>query len=319
MSTNSVLPAEKAISLSARRETLRPAARARRRAEEMVAGLFMAPAAVLFLVFVVAPALAGLGLGLFKWDLFSTPQWVGLTNYARLFTDLDMWQSLGVTGLFVVGGVIPSVAVGFLLAVLINVNFRGIGAARTLYYMPMIVSAAISAIIWSTIFDPQRGLANQTLAVFGITGPNWLSDPTWARPALIMVMIWTALPLVVIIYQSGLQRIPDDVYAAAAIDGAGSWRKLWSITWPMVYGTTLLVVVLQFVAFVGGSFELALLMTQGGPLGTTQSLALYAYNQAFTYRDIGYASALSALQLVVIAAIVAVGFGARRLVVRKTA
>lgn len=275
-----------------------------RRGDTLVAALFISPAMLAFTVFVIVPALGGLVLAFFEWDLFGTPEFVGLDNIARLFTDPAMWQALGVTALFVVLGVIPTILVGFVLAVVVNVNMPGIGAWRVLYFTPMIASAAVSAIIWVNLYNGRSGLVNQLLALFGVDGPNWLADPTWALPALVLMMIWGALPIVIILYLAGLQRVPDDIYAAASLDGAGRWRQLWSMTWPNVWGTTVLVAVLQAVSFVSGSFEVALIMTDGGPLGTTQSLALYSYKVAFSERDIGYGSALSLFQLALIIAVV---------------
>ncbi|WP_156891321.1 carbohydrate ABC transporter permease [Agromyces subbeticus] len=281
-----------------------PPGRRNRRVDALTATLFVSPAMIGFFIFVIVPAVGGLVLAFFEWDLFGTPVFVGLDNIVRLFTDPDMWQALGVTVLFVVMGVIPTIIIGFLLAVVVNSNMPGIGAWRVLYFTPMIASAAVAAIIWVNLYNGRSGLVNQFLALFGVDGPNWLSDPTWARPALVIMMIWGALPIVIILYLAGLQRVPEDIYAASSLDGAGKWRQLWSMTWPNVWGTTLLIAVLQAVGFVSGSFEIALIMTDGGPLGTTQSLALYSYKVAFTQRDIGYASALSLFQLVLIIVIV---------------
>lgn len=281
-----------------------PSGRRNRRVDALTATLFVSPAMIGFFVFVIVPAVGGLVLAFFEWDLFGTPVFVGLDNIVRLFTDPDMWQALGVTVLFVVMGVIPTIIIGFLLAVVVNSNMPGIGVWRVLYFTPMIASAAVAAIIWVNLYNGRSGLVNQFLALFGVDGPNWLSDPTWARPALVIMMIWGALPIVIILYLAGLQRVPEDIYAASSLDGAGKWRQLWSMTWPNVWGTTMLIAVLQAVGFVSGSFEIALIMTDGGPLGTTQSLALYSYKVAFSQRDIGYASALSLFQLVLIIAIV---------------
>ncbi|WP_284255337.1 carbohydrate ABC transporter permease [Pseudolysinimonas kribbensis] len=274
------------------------------RVDTVTATAFLTPAMIGFILFVIIPALGGLALSFFEWDLFSPPRFVGLDNVVRLFTDPDMWQALGVTGLFVVMGVIPTVVIGFLLAVLINARLPGVSVLRVFYFAPMIASAAVASVIWAALYDPRYGLVNQVLSWFGVDGPAWLSDTTWARPALVIMMIWGALPIVIILYLGGLQRVSDDIYAAASLDGAGAWRQLWSMTWPNVWPTTLLVTVLQAVGFVSGSFEVSLIMTNGGPLGTTQSLALYAYKVAFSDRDIGYASALSLFQLVLMGAIV---------------
>lgn len=283
-----------------------PAGRRNRRVDALTATLFVSPAMLAFFVFVIIPAIGGLLLAFFEWDLFGTPVFVGLDNITRMFVDPDMWQALGVTVIFVVMGVIPTIIVGFVLAVVVNSNMPGVAAWRVLYFTPMIASAAVAGIIWVNLYNGRSGLVNQFLALFGVDGPNWLSDPTWARPALVVMMIWGALPIVIILYLAGLQRVPEDIYAAASLDGAGKWRQLWSMTWPNVWSTTLLVAVLQAVGFISGSFEIALIMTDGGPLGTTQSLALYSYKVAFSERDIGYGSALSLFQLVLLIVIVVV-------------
>lgn len=283
----------------------RPGNRRAKRVDTVTAIAFLTPGMLAFAVFVILPAVGGLVLTFFEWDLFGVPQWVGLDNIVRLFGDEDMWQALGVTVLFVVMGVVPTILIGFVLAVLINTRLPGIGAIRVFYFAPMIASAAVASLIWVNLYS-QHGLINQVLSWIGIDGPNWLSDLTWARPALVVMMIWGGLPIVIILYLAGLQRVSDDIYAAASLDGAGKWRQVWSMTWPNVWGTTILIAVLQAVSFVSGSFEVALIMTDGGPLGTTQSIALYSYKVAFAERDIGYASALSLFQLVLMIAIVLV-------------
>lgn len=274
-----------------------------RRLDTLTAAAFLTPGMLAFALFVILPAVGGLVLSFFQWDLFGTPKWVGLANISRLFSDADMWHALGVTALFVLMGVVPTILIGFVLAVLVNAKMPGVGIIRVFYFAPMIASAAVSSLIWVNLYS-LRGPVNQVLGWFGINGPNWLSDLTWARPALVVMMIWGGLPLVIILYLAGLQRVPEDIYAAASLDGASPWRQVWSMTWPNVRGTTLLIAVLQAVGFVSGSFEVALIMTDGGPLGATQSLALYAYKVAFSQRDIGYASALSLFQLVLMAVVV---------------
>ncbi|WP_433892686.1 carbohydrate ABC transporter permease [Streptomyces sp. CA-111067] len=278
----------------------------RKRRDLVAATIFLTPSMVGFTLFVILPALGAFGLSFFDWDLFGTPRWVGLANFTRLFQDQQMWDSLRVTLEFVALGVIPTIVIGFVLAVLINSKMRGMGALRILYFAPMVASSAVAAVLWSYMYDERSGVINRMLGWFGIDGPAWLSDTTWALPALTVMMIWLALPLVMILYLAGLQRIPDDIYAAASLDGAGRWRQLWSITWPNVVPTTILVATLQVINFVSGSFEISLIMTNGGPLGHTQSLALYAYQTAFHQTDMGYASALSLFQLLLIALVVAV-------------
>lgn len=277
------------------------------RHDAVAAWSLLAPALILFTVFIVVPTIAALALSLFEWHFFDTPRFVGVDNFSRMFADPDTWKSLGVTFQFVILGVVPTIVLGFMAAVLLNVGLKGVGVLRVLYFVPVVVSVAVSAVIWAFLYDGRSGPIAAALRVFGIDMPHVLSNQTLATPALVIMMIWGGLPIVIILYLAGLQRISPDIYAAAALDGAGAWRTLWSITWPNVASTTLVVGVLQIIGFVAGSLDLALIMTNGGPLGATRALGLYAYQQAFAYQDVGYATALSVLQLFVIVAIVSIG------------
>ena len=139
-------------------------------------------------------------------------------------------------------------------------------------------------------------MINRLLGLVGVTGPTWLASTTWALPALTIVVIWLSLPLVVILYLAGLQRIPKQIFEAARIDGAGPWVRLWAIIWPNVRSTTVLVLVLEILQFLAAPFEVGLIMTYGGPLDATTSLSFYAYRQAFEFGKMGYASAISMVQ-----------------------
>jgi len=277
------------------------------RVDAASAWTLLAPALILFTIFIIIPTIAALALSFFSWNFFDAPQWVGGANFAKLFTDADAWGSLAVTFEFVILGVIPTIILGFLLAVLVNVKMRGIGVLRVLYFVPVVVSAAVSSVLWTFLYDSRQGPIAALLRAFGLTMPDVLTTQSLAAPALVVMMIWMGLPIVIILYLSGLQRISPDIYAAAALDGAGKWRTLWSITWPNVSGTTFVVAVLQIINFVAGSLDISLIMTNGGPLGATRALGLYAYQAAFTDQNVGYASVLSVLQLVVIVAIVSLG------------
>ncbi|AIY02687.1 ABC-type sugar transport system, permease component [Arthrobacter sp. PAMC 25486] len=288
----------------------RPIMKIRSRYSKRDAGaawVFMTPALILFALFILIPTVAGIVLSFFDWNFFSEPSFVGLVNYERLFADPEAWQSLGVTLLFVALGVVPTVLLGFMLAVLLNANMPGIGVARLLYFVPVVLSVAVSAVLWVFLYDPRQGPVATALRTIGIDAPNFLQDRATALPSLVVMMIWLALPIVIILYMSALQRVPDDIYAAAALDGAGPWRTLWSMTWPNVLPTTLIVAVLQVINFVSSSLDVALIMTDGGPLDATRSLGLYAYQEAFKHQNVGYASTLSLLQMVVIVAIVVLG------------
>lgn len=284
-----------------------------RRRDELTAWVFLAPGLLAFTIFVVVPALGALMLSFTDWRLFDEPTFVGLKHIQRLFTDAAMWKSLWITVVFVVLGVVPTVVLGFLLAVVASSTLRFVGALRVLYFVPMVASSAITAVLWSNLYQVRHGFFAQVLAMFGIEGPNWLNDPGLVRPALVVVLIWSALPVVIILYVAAIQKVPDDIYAAAAIDGAGKWRQLWSITWPMVMPTTLVLLVLQLITWLAAPLEYALIMTDGGPLGESTTIGLYAYKMAFVHRDMGYASALALFQLVLVAVAFALFTGVNKL------
>lgn len=277
------------------------------RGDAVAAWLFLTPALVLFGVFIIIPTLTALSLSFFRWNFFGTPEWAGLENFATLFRDPEAWRSLGVTFEILILGVVPTIVIGFLLAVLVNAKMPGVGVLRVLYFVPVVVSAAVSSVLWSFLYDPRQGPAAALFKAFGLTMPDVLNDQILSVPALVIMMIWMGLPIVVILYLAGLQRIPPDVQAAAALDGAGPLRILWSITWPSVASTTLIVAVLQIVNYVAASLDIPLIMTNGGPLGATRALGLYAYQQAFISQNVGYSSVLSVLQLVVIVVLVSLG------------
>lgn len=277
----------------------------RRRGDGLAAAVFVAPNLIFYLLFIVVPAVAGVVIGFYAWDLFSTPKWVGLKNYDMLLHDpavrTAMWHSI----LFVVLGVLPTVMIGFLFATLLDWQAKFVGAIRVLYFLPLVVSTAVAGVLWSTLYSPTDGMINRILSLVHITGPTWLASTTWALPAVTIVIIWLSLPLVIILYLAGLQRVPKQIHEAARIDGAGLWTRVWAITWPNVTSTTVLVVILEILQFLAAPFEVSLIMTYGGPLDATSSMSFYAYRQAFELGKTGYASAISMVQFFVLLAIVA--------------
>jgi ABC-type sugar transport systems, permease components len=284
-----------------------------RKADAAAAWVLLTPALILFILFIIIPTIVGFALSFYQWDFFDTPVFVGFVNFVKLATDSAAWSSLGVTLMFVLLGVIPTILIGFMLAVLINANMPGVAILRVLYFVPVVLSVAVSAVLWAFIYDPRQGPIGALLRVLGLPPIDILNNSTLALPALVIMMIWLALPIVIILYLAGLQRVPEDIYSAAALDGAGPWRTLWSITWPNVASTTFVVGILQIVNYVASSLDVSLIMTNGGPLGATTALSLYAYRQAFSNQDVGYASVLSVLQLVIIVAVIGLG----RLVTRR--
>lgn len=269
--------------------------------ERIIAGyLFTLPNIVMYTIFVLIPALVGVGLCFFEWDFFSDPVFVGFDNFARAFTDVRALESLWITFQFLILGVIPTVFIGFALAVLVNARIRGVAIIRSLYFVPIVVSSAVASVLWSWLYQPQAGLFNFLLSLVGIQGPAWLVNTTTALPALTLMLIWMSLPLVIILYLAALQRIPNEIIEASYIDGANGWTRLWRIIWPNVSAMTILVFALEVLHFLGAPLEVSLIMTQGGPINSTTSLSLYIYRMAFERGEVGYAATLAVIQFLLI-------------------
>jgi multiple sugar transport system permease protein len=264
----------------------------------------LAPNVLAYLLFIVVPAVSGVVISFYSWDLFTPPVWVGLRNYSALVHDPMVLRSLWHTVLFVGLGVVPTVIGGFLFATLLDWQAKVIGAIRLLYFLPLVVSTAVAGVLWSTLYSPTYGMVNRILGLVGISGPTWLASTSWALPAVTVVIIWLSWPLVIILYLAGLQRVPPQIYEAARLDGAGLWLRVWAITWPLVRSTTVLVVILEILQFLAAPFEVSLIMTYGGPLDATTSLSFYAYRQAFELGKMGYASAISMVQFGALLAVI---------------
>lgn len=262
------------------------------------AALFVGPNLILFTAFMVLPLVWGLGLSLFDWNLISEPRFVGFDNYFALLNDARAVNSVVKTAYLLVLGVIPTVFLSFMLAVLINTSFPGYSVFRTMYLLPIVISLVASAVLWKFMYDPRVGPIAQLLSFFGVNGPNWLQDTTWAMPALSLVIVWLRLPLGIILYLAALQQINPSLMEAAEIDGAGPWAKLRHIIWPNVMPVTLLILVLTLRGIIFDSFDIAFVMTKGGPLFSTDILAVYIYELAFSQLRLGYASALSTVLFV---------------------
>jgi multiple sugar transport system permease protein len=262
----------------------------------LAAAAFVAPSLLAFTLFVTLPTLVAFGLAFFEWDLFGSPRWVGVDNFSRLMGDVEAWQSLLITVAYLLLAGVPAVLLSFCAAALLDKVSRSFTLLRVAYFVPLVVSTAVSGVIWRAIYAPQ-GFLNGILAAVGIGGRNWTLDPATALPALALMMTWLSSPVMIMLYLAAMQRIPDHLHEAAALDGAGLVARLRHITWPSVLPTTLVVCGLAVLTFVAGGLEVPLIMTGGGPLDSTRSLALYAYQVVFVRGEAGYGSALASLQL----------------------
>ena len=280
--------------------------------DRAAAAALLAPNLILYSVFIIIPVLLALALSFTSWNLVGAPQWVGLANYRAMFNDPAVPQAIETTMIFLLFGVVPTVVLGLLLAILVNVQFRGIGVVRTLYFVPAVVSFAASAILWQWIYRPGQGFLDFALKKVGINGPAWLSNTHTALIALDIIGIWLSLPVAILLYLAALQRIPQHVIEAAMLDGAGAFTRLRKIIWPGVRNMTILVVIVAIIAFTNSSFDLVNILTQGGPVNATSTLIYYIYYTAFNNIQLGYAAALSVLQLALFAVILGLLALARR-------
>ena len=259
---------------------------------EAWAGYFFAsPWIIGFLIFTGGPVVISLVLSFCQYDVLHDPTFTGLRNYRTLFFDDPLfWKSLGNTW-FMVLGVPLGMAVGLGVAMLLNTAVRGMTVYRTIYYMPAIVPTVASSILWMWVLNPQHGLINRGLEAVGIPGPDWLSDALWSKPSIILMGLWGA-GQGMIIWLAGLKGIPQQLYEAAEIDGAGPFRRFLAVTLPMltpyIFFSTIMGVIATFQIF-----NQAYIMTQGGPVDSTMFYVYYLFNNGFRYFKMGYASALA--------------------------
>ncbi len=262
------------------------------RREALTFYLFISPWLLGLLLFILGPVLASLGFSFTRWDLLSPPVPVGLRNYARMLQDRLFWQSLSVTMRYTLMYVPTELVGGLCLALLMNqMSMKGIRAVRTIYYLPSVISGVAFVVVWMWLFQPEAGLINATLAIFGIRGPRWLADPNTALIALWMMSLW-GLGRTAIIYLAGLKGIPKELYEAAAMDGAGAWRSFTAVTLPLLTPTIFFNLILSIIATFQ-TFTSAFVATNGGPLDSTLFYVLYLYRKAFQEFQMGYASALA--------------------------
>jgi multiple sugar transport system permease protein len=272
------------------------------RREAITFYLLISPWLVGFLLFVLGPMLASLGISFTQWDLLSPARFVGLANYEKMLTrDPLFWQSLKVTALYTAAYIPIELAGGLVLALLMDQKLRGISVFRTIYYLPSVLPGVAFVVLWMWLLNPDVGLINTLLGYVGIQGPRWLAHPDWALPALLMMSLW-GLGRTMVIYLASLQGIPQHLYEAAAIDGAGRWSSFWKITLPLLTPTIFFNLVLSVISTFQ-TFTSAYVATNGGPLDSTLFYVLYLFRQAFQFFNMGYASALAWVLFLIILAL----------------
>ena len=265
----------------------------------MAIAMFL-PAAVLMLSFLIVPMILTFILAFTNTRLVSPQpgEFIGLENFANLFSNETFWASLRNTIIFTVVIVPVQSAIALAIAVLVNTKTRGTTFFRTVYFLPVVTSIVVVSMLWMFMYQ-KDGLINQTLARVGIQGPDWLADPQWALFAIIILSIWQAMGFHMIIWLSGLQTIPGELYEAASLDGATRWQQFVNVTWPGLRPTAVFILItITIAAF--GLFSQVNIMTQGGPLNSTTTLVYMAVRTGFEQQQTGYAAAISLVFFVLV-------------------
>ena len=272
------------------------------RREALFFYVFISPWLLGLIIFTAGPIIASAVLSFTRYEMVAAPKWLGWANYEKAFTkDNLFWKSLGNTAYYVGLGVPLRVIFAFILAALLNQEIRGRLFYRVAYYMPSIIPGVAASVLWLILLNPRLGLINLILGVFGVPRINWLGSPDWSKPAMILMSLW-GVGGGMVIYLAGFQSIPESLYEAADIDGAGRWRKFWNVTIPLMTPTILFNLIMQII----NSFQVfasAFIMTGGGPLNSTLFYMLHLYNNAFSYFKMGYASALAWVLFIIILAL----------------
>lgn len=290
----------------------RPQVRRRRssaeRHEERAAWAFLAPWVLGMLAITVGPMLASLYFSFTDYNLLKPPTWVGTENFEAMAGDPRLHKSLAVTFTYVLTGVPLLLIVALALALFLNRGIRGLPLYRSVFYLPSLLGGSVAVgVLWRQMFG-QDGLVNQFLALFGIDGPGWVSNPDTALGTLVILHVWT-FGSSMVIFLAGLRQIPEEYYEAAAIDGAGKWRQFTSVTVPLLTPIIFFNLILQIINSFQ-TFTQAFVVSggTGGPADSTLFYSLYLYQQAFGRLNMGYASALGWLLVVIIAVFTAINF-----------
>ncbi|MGQ9552711.1 MAG: carbohydrate ABC transporter permease [Anaerolineae bacterium] len=275
-----------------------------RTARQLAIGLaFLSPWLIGFLSLTLYPMLASAYYSLTEFNIVTASRWVGLGNYVSALRDPEVRLAIGNTLYMVVVGIPIQQVSAFLFASLLNIRVRGQNVFRTVYFLPYLMPPVAAGLMWTYMLNPKYGLVNSILRLVGVRGPAWLLNPLWAKPALILIWVWS-LGSATLIYLAALQDVPKELYESAQIDGAGRWARMRNITIPMVSAVTLFNVVMAIISAFqifttpyilaqtssGGGAGAAV---QGAPQGSLLFYTIYLYANAFTYLRMGYASALA--------------------------
>jgi multiple sugar transport system permease protein len=282
------------------------------RREELAFWLFISPWLIGFIVFSAGPIVASMGISLTEYSILQPPTFIGFENYVQLFNDELFYKAVFNT-IYYVGVSVPlGVTLAFLMAIALNQKLRGQTWFRTIFYLPSVVSGIAVALLWGWLLNPDFGLINYLLSFVGIQGPKWLYSTTWAMPSIILMSLW-GVGGSMVVFLAGLQGIPEHLYEAAELDGAGEWGKFWNVTVPMISPVIFFNMIVTII-FAFQIFDQVYIMTsgKGGPANATLVYVLYLYRQGFEYFKMGYASALALILFLIVLGITVFQFGVAR-------
>lgn len=276
--------------MSTGQSAMAPGRRRRLRQKNLIGWLFIAPALVCFLFFLLIPAIMAFCMSFTSYNVFQPAQFVGFKNYIRAFQDTYFLNSLKNISVYVLFYVPSVVVFSFLLAVLLNQKMRGIKVFRILYYLPCLTSTVAAAIVWKWLMNPSGGLLNTILASLNLPTSAWLNESKSAMFSIVLICVWSTLASNIMIYLAALQNVPSSVYESAQLDGAGPLRQMFQITLPLVAPTTFFVLTMAVIqAF--QVFDQIYVLTSGGPANATSVPLYMIYSNAFKESQMGYACA----------------------------
>ncbi len=267
--------------------------------QRLVPYVFIAPNVVLFTMFSFLPLLYAIYISFHDWSLIGDPEWLGLHNYARLARDPLFWQALTNTLVYAVSTVPTSMAIGLLLAMALNRRIPGRSLIRSIYFLPLVISAVATGTIAAWMFNENYGVINAILVQLGLGRISWLSSPQWALPSLAMATLWVRVGFNMVVYLAALQSIPSIYFEAARIDGASVLSQFRHVTFPLLAPATFLLLVLNIINSFQ-VFDLIYVMTGGGPGFSTTMVVQYIFKSAFVTSEMGYASAMGVVLYAII-------------------
>ncbi len=288
-------------------------------AKSRARGLFivssLAPSLLLILAFSYFPLVFSVGVSFLRWNMLGTPKWIGLRNYEQMFTNLDFWNSVRVTFVYALWAVPSCIVLGLLVGMVLKYASVGRGFFRVAFFLPVVISMVVASLIWRWILNSEQGILNYLIYQSGLTTPEtaphwmkWLRDPKGGSMAAILIVgIWKRVGYNGVIFLAGLLNISPEYYEAATLEGAGPWHKFRHITLPLLSPTTFFVTIIQIISALKVSVS-PLVMTKGGPVGSTEVLVLNIYKEAFENFRMGYASAVAVFVFVVILAFTIIQF-----------